>query len=75
MRCRAGLALAADAPLTSDVQPGDVVAVPVTGAFRHSLASNYSQVSRPALIGVRDGLTRVLIRAETEGDLLRRDVG
>ncbi|CCH35395.1 diaminopimelate decarboxylase [Actinosynnema sp. NPDC047251] len=73
--CEAGDVLAADVPLPRDVHPGDVVAVPVTGAYHHSLASNYNQVGRPALVGVRDGLTRVLVRAETEEDLLRRDVG
>ncbi|WP_433274938.1 diaminopimelate decarboxylase [Actinosynnema sp. CS-041913] len=73
--CEAGDVLATDIPLPRDVHPGDVVAVPVTGAYHHSLASNYNQVGRPALIGVRNGLTKVLVRAETEEDLLRRDVG
>ncbi len=73
--CEAGDVLAADVPLPRDVHPGDVVAVPVTGAYHHSLASNYNQVGRPAIIGVRDDRTRVLVRAETEDDLLRRDVG
>ncbi|MFI9813037.1 diaminopimelate decarboxylase [Saccharothrix variisporea] len=72
--CEAGDVIA-EVDLPRDVHPGDVVAVPVTGAYHHSLASNYNQVCRPALVGVRDGTTRVLVRAETEEDLLRRDVG
>ncbi|NUT91699.1 MAG: diaminopimelate decarboxylase [Saccharothrix sp.] len=72
--CEAGDVIG-EVDLPRDVHPGDVVAVPVTGAYHHSLASNYNQVCRPALVGVRDGTTRVLVRAETEEDLLRRDVG
>jgi diaminopimelate decarboxylase len=72
--CEAGDVIGS-ADLPSDVRPGDVVAVPVTGAYHHSLASNYNQVGRPAIIGVREGVASVLVRAETEEDLLRRDVG
>lgn len=73
--CEAGDVIAADVPLPSDVQAGDVLAVPVTGAYHHSLASNYNQVCRPPVIGVRDGYARPLVRRETEEDLLARDVG
>ncbi|QFZ23652.1 diaminopimelate decarboxylase [Saccharothrix syringae] len=73
--CEAGDVLARDVPLPGDVHPGDLLAVPVTGAYHHSLASNYNQVGRPALVGVRDGATSLLVRAEAEDDLLRRDVG
>ncbi|MBP2322186.1 diaminopimelate decarboxylase [Kibdelosporangium banguiense] len=73
--CEAGDVLATDVPLPSDVRPGDVLAVPVTGAYHHSLASNYNQVCRPPIIGVRDGFARPLVRRETEEDLLARDVG
>ncbi|GAA0227486.1 diaminopimelate decarboxylase [Saccharothrix mutabilis subsp. mutabilis] len=72
--CEAGDVIG-DLDLPRDVHPGDVIAVPVTGAYHHSLASNYNQVCRPALVGVWDGTTRVLVRAETEEDLLRRDLG
>jgi diaminopimelate decarboxylase len=73
--CEAGDVLAADVSLPSDVRAGDVLAVPVTGAYHHSLASNYNQVCRPPIIGVRDGYARPLVRRETEEDLLSRDVG
>ncbi len=73
--CEAGDVLAEDVLLPEDVHAGDVLAVPCTGAYHHSLASNYNQVCRPPLIGLRDGVATVLVRGETEEDLLGRDVG
>jgi diaminopimelate decarboxylase len=72
--CEAGDVVAADVPLPADVQAGDLLAVPVTGAYHYALASNYNLVGRPPVIGVRDGVARELIRRETEEDLLRRDL-
>lgn len=72
--CEAGDVLAEDVPLPSDVHAGDLLAVPVTGAYHHALASNYNLVGRPPLIGVGGGTARVLVRRETEEDLLRREV-
>ncbi|MFJ8893056.1 diaminopimelate decarboxylase [Leifsonia sp. NPDC102414] len=59
--------------LPGDVAPGDLLAVPATGAYCWSLASNYNYLGRPAVIAVRDGASRVIVRAETEADLLSRD--
>lgn len=61
--------------LPSDVRPGDLLAVPVTGAYCWSLASNYNYVPRPPVVAVRDGEARVIVRGETEDDLLARDMG
>jgi diaminopimelate decarboxylase len=61
--------------LPGDVTPGDLVAVPATGAYCWSLASNYNYLGRPAVVAVRDGVARVIVRRETEADLLSRDVG
>ena len=61
--------------LPGDVRPGDLVAVPATGAYCWALASNYNYLGRPAVVAVLDGHSRVLIRRETEEDLLRRDAG
>jgi diaminopimelate decarboxylase len=66
--------IAADVPLPDDVRPGDVLAVPGTGAYNHSMASNYNMVGRPPVIAVRDGAARVLVRRETASDLLSRDI-
>jgi diaminopimelate decarboxylase len=61
--------------LPGDVAPGDLVAVPATGAYCWALASNYNYLGRPAVVAVRDGSARVIVRRETETDLLSRDMG
>lgn len=60
--------------LPGDVRPGDVLAVAVTGAYCWSLSSNYNYVPRPPVVAVRDGASRVIVRGETEADLLARNV-
>lgn len=69
--CESGDVLA-DVCLPDDIHVGDLLAVPCTGAYHHSLASNYNLVGRPPLVGVRDGHATLLVRRETEEDLLRR---
>ena len=59
--------------LPGDVRPGDLLAVAATGAYCWSLSSNYNYLGRPSVVAVRDGAARVLIRRETEADLLARD--
>ncbi|WP_426623497.1 diaminopimelate decarboxylase [Leifsonia sp. McL0607] len=59
--------------LPGDVRPGDLLGVPATGAYCWSLASNYNYLGRPAVVAVRDGAARVIVRGETEADLLARD--
>ena len=61
--------------LPADVAPGDILAVPATGAYCFSLASNYNYLPRPAVVAVRDGRSRVIVRGETIDDLLARDAG
>ena len=61
--------------LPGDVRPGDLLAVAATGAYCWSLASNYNYLGRPAVVAVRDGAARVIVRGETEADLLARDAG
>jgi diaminopimelate decarboxylase len=73
--CEAGDVLARDVLLPADVRPGDLLAVPGSGAYHHSMASNYNLVGRPPVVAVRDGSARLLIRRETETDMLRRDIG
>ncbi|MFF5205709.1 diaminopimelate decarboxylase [Streptosporangium sp. NPDC000396] len=69
--CESGDVLVRDLPLPADVRPGDLLAVPASGAYQRSMASNYNHVTRPPVIAVRDGSARVLVRRETEEDLLR----
>jgi diaminopimelate decarboxylase len=73
--CEAGDILVKDEFLPADVRPGDLLAVPGTGAYCRSMASNYNHVPRPPVVAVRDGQARVIVRRETEEDLLLLDVG
>ena len=73
--CEAGDIVVKDEFLPADVAPGDLVAVPGTGAYCRSMASNYNHVPRPPVIAVRDGGTRVVVRRESVDDLLATDVG
>ena len=60
--------------MPEDLAVGDVLATPVTGAYGHSMGSNYNKVPRPPVVFVRDGAARVVVRRETYDDLLRCDV-
>jgi diaminopimelate decarboxylase len=72
--CESGDVLIPDADL-ADPKPGDVIAMPATGAYGHALANNYNGVPRPPVVLCRDGDARVVVRRETYDDLLGRDVG
>ena len=72
--CESGDIVVKDEYLPADVAPGDLVAVPGTGAYCRSLASNYNHVPRPAVVAVRAGEARVIVRRETTDDLLALDV-
>ncbi|MGC0208574.1 diaminopimelate decarboxylase [Streptomyces levis] len=73
--CEAGDILATGAELPGDVRPGDLLAVPVAGAYHLSMASGYNLVGRPPVVAVRDGLARLLVRRESLEDVRSRDVG
>jgi diaminopimelate decarboxylase len=72
--CESGDVLVRDAQVPADLAVGDLLATPVTGAYGHSMGSNYNKVPRPAVVFVRDGDARVVVRRETHDDLLRNDV-
>jgi diaminopimelate decarboxylase len=69
--CESGDVLVDAARLPEDFGVGDVLATPVTGAYGYSMASNYNRLPRPAVVFVRDGNARVVVRRETIDDLLR----
>lgn len=73
--CESGDIVIPDIDLPADVVPGDLLAVPATGAYGRSMASNYNLVARPPVIAVKKGVARVIVRRETEDDLLSTDVG
>jgi len=72
--CESGDVIVRDAAVPADLQVGDVLATPVTGAYGHSMGSNYNMIMRPPVVFVRDGRARVVVRRETYDDLVRRDV-
>jgi len=72
--CESGDVLVHEAHVPADLAVGDVLATPVTGAYGHSMGSNYNKVTRPAVVFVRDGVARVVVRRETYDDLIRLDV-
>jgi diaminopimelate decarboxylase len=72
--CESGDIVVKDEFLPADVEPGDLIAVPCTGAYARSLANTYNHVPRAPVVAVRDGKARVIVRRETEEDLLRLDV-
>ncbi|MGC5012774.1 diaminopimelate decarboxylase [Streptosporangium sp. DT93] len=69
--CESGDMVVRDLWFPSDLAVGDLVAVAGTGAYCRSLASNYNYLPKPAVVAVRDGVSRVIVRRETEDDLLR----
>ena len=73
--CEAGDVVVKDEFLPGDVEPGDLLAVPGTGAYCWSMASNYNHLLRPPVVAVEDGRSWVVVRRETEADLLATDVG
>ncbi|MEU9073164.1 diaminopimelate decarboxylase [Kitasatospora sp. NPDC004745] len=73
--CESGDIVVRDAFLPADLAAGDLIAVPATGAYCRSMASNYNHALKPPVLAVRDGAARVIVRRETEEDLLRLDIG
>jgi diaminopimelate decarboxylase len=72
--CESGDIIVADAAVPDDLEVGDILATPVTGAYGHSMGNNYNMFRRPAVVFVRDGEARLVVRRETYEDLIRRDV-
>ena len=68
--CESGDMLVRDAAVPSDIAVGDILATPVTGAYGHSMGSNYNKVPRPAVVFVAGGEARLVVRRETYDDLL-----
>jgi len=71
--CESGDIVVRDTYLPEDISPNDLIAVATTGAYCFSLASNYNYLARPAVVAVSKGNSDLIVRAETEVDLLSRD--
>jgi diaminopimelate decarboxylase len=72
--CESGDLLVREGLVPSDLAVGDILCTPVTGAYGHSMGSNYNKILRPAVVFVRDGEARLVVRRETFDDLLAADV-
>ncbi len=72
--CESGDIVVRDAWVPGDVQPGDLLAVAATGAYCYSMSSRYNLIGRPAVVAVRDGRARLILRRETVDDLLSLEV-
>ncbi|MFT4108728.1 diaminopimelate decarboxylase [Propionicimonas sp.] len=75
VHCEGGDILVRDEFLPADVRIGDLLAVPASGAYSRSMASNYNHTPRPPVVSVRDGKVRTMLRRETLDDLLSLDAG
>jgi diaminopimelate decarboxylase len=73
--CESGDLLVREAKVPADLTVGDVLATPVTGAYGHSMGSNYNKLPRPPVVFCRNGDARLVVRRETYDDLLATDVG
>jgi diaminopimelate decarboxylase len=73
--CESGDIVVRNTLLPDDVGVNDLLAVAATGAYCYSLSSNYNYLPRPAMVAVKDGKAHLLIRTETERDLLSKDMG
>jgi diaminopimelate decarboxylase len=72
--CESGDVLINEAMIPAGLQVGDLLATPVTGAYGHSMGSNYNKVTRPPVVFVRNGEARLVVRRETYEDLVRLDM-
>ncbi len=72
--CESGDVVVRDCWLPENLAPGDILAVAATGAYCYAMASSYNRLPRPAVVAVRDGAARLLLRRETVDDLLRLEV-
>ncbi|MCW2559783.1 MAG: diaminopimelate decarboxylase [Mycobacterium sp.] len=73
--CESGDIVVRDTWVSDDVTPGDLIGVAATGAYCYSMSSRYNLLGRPAVVAVRDGKARLILRRETVDDLLSLEVG
>ena len=71
--CESGDLLLKDA-MIQDTEPGDILAVLATGAYNYSMASNYNRIPRPAVVMVKDGESKVIVKRETYDEIIMNDV-
>ena len=72
--CESGDILIREIQLSESTQPGDLIAIPATGAYGRSMASNYNHIPRPAVVAVMEGKARLIVRRESITDLLALEI-
>ncbi|MGZ4563569.1 MAG: diaminopimelate decarboxylase [Mycobacterium sp.] len=72
--CESGDIVVRDAWVPDDLRPGDLLGIAATGAYCYSLSSRYNMICRPAVVAVRAGRSRLILRRETVDDLLSLEV-
>ena len=72
--CETGDIVISEINLSADIGPGDILAIPATGAYGRSMASNYNHLTRPAVVAVIAGKARVIVRRELIADLLALEI-
>jgi diaminopimelate decarboxylase len=73
--CESGDIVVRDAWVSDDIAPGDLIGVAATGAYCYSMSSRYNLLGRPAVVAVRGGAARLILRRETVDDLISLEVG
>ncbi len=73
--CESGDLIVREGRVPGDLAVGDIIATPVTGAYGHSMGSNYNKVMRPPVVFAANGEARLVVRRETVSDLLATDLG
>ena len=71
--CESGDLIQENTPLQR-CDSGDILAVLATGAYNYAMSSNYNRLPRPAVVMVKEGTSRVVVKAETYADLMRNDM-
>jgi diaminopimelate decarboxylase len=71
--CESGDIIIKDIELPK-TEKGDIVAVLCTGAYNYSMSSNYNRIPRPAVVFVKDGIAKIVVKRESYEDILRNDI-
>jgi len=72
--CESGDVIIEDLPMPY-IKEGDLIAIPASGAYHLSMASNYNGSRKTAVVWLEEGRARLIVRRETVDDLLKRDLG
>ena len=71
--CESGDLIGENMPI-QEAEPGDILAVCATGAYNYSMASNYNRLQKPAVVFVKNGTSRLVVKRESLEDLVRNDI-